>query len=266
MAQRRMFNKTITNNDKFLEMPDSSQNLYFHLNMNADDDGFVDNWKSIMRMTGHKEDDLKVLIAKQYVIPFESGVIVIKHWRLNNYLQNDRRKPTIYQKELANLSTDDNNVYKLDPLCIHSIDQYSIEENSIEKNNIYIVPPNEEQPPKNSTKEKTKDKEDYKNEIEEILNYFNNCYEINKNTFNKRKQFNITIKNKEACKLITQRLKDGYTIDDFKDVIFIKYMDFVEKEYKINNKSSLYYYQPETLFCSKNFAKYKNEYDVWLNE
>ena len=60
MAQRRMFNKTITNNDNFLEMPDSSQNLYFHLSMNADDDGFVDNWKSIIRMTGHKEDDLKI--------------------------------------------------------------------------------------------------------------------------------------------------------------------------------------------------------------
>ena len=84
MAQRRMFNKTITNNDNFLEMPSSSQSLYFHLSMNADDDGFVDNWKSIMRMTGNKDDDMKILIAKQYVIPFESGVIVIKHWRLNN--------------------------------------------------------------------------------------------------------------------------------------------------------------------------------------
>jgi len=136
MAQRRMFNKTVTNADNFLEMPDSSQNLYFHLSMNADDDGFVDNWKSIMRMTGHKEDDLKVLIAKNYVIPFESGVIVIRHWRLNNYLQKDRITPTNYKEEKALLTTDINNVYTMDTECIHSIDKNSIEENSIDKNNL----------------------------------------------------------------------------------------------------------------------------------
>lgn len=133
MAQRRMFNKTITNNDNFLEMPDSSQNLYFHLSMNADDDGFVDNWKSIIRMTGHKEDDLKILIAKQYIIPFESGVIVIRHWRLNNYLQKDRITPTNYKEEKALLTTDINNVYNLDTKCIHSIDKNSIDKNSIDK-------------------------------------------------------------------------------------------------------------------------------------
>ena len=136
MAQRRMFNKTITNNDNFLEMPDSSQNLYFHLSMNADDDGFVDNWKSIIRMTGHKEDDLKILIAKQYIIPFVSGVIVIRHWRLNNYLQKDRITPTNYKEEKALLSTDMNNVYNLDTKCIHSIDKNSIDKNSIDKNSI----------------------------------------------------------------------------------------------------------------------------------
>lgn len=133
MAQRRMFNKTITNNDNFLEMPDSSQNLYFHLSMNADDDGFVDNWKSIIRMTGHKEDDLKILIAKQYIIPFESGVIVIRHWRLNNYLQKDRITPTNYKEEKALLTTDLNNVYNLDTKCIHSIEENSIDKNSIDK-------------------------------------------------------------------------------------------------------------------------------------
>ena len=99
MAQKRMFDKTITNNDNFLEMPDSTQNLYFHLSMEADDDGFVDNWKSIMRMTGKKEDDLKLLIAKQFIIPFDSGVIVIKHWRINNYLRKDRYHETKYLRE-----------------------------------------------------------------------------------------------------------------------------------------------------------------------
>ena len=132
MAQRRMFNKTITNNDKFLEMPVGSQVLYFHLSMNADDDGFVDNWKSIMRMIGAKEDDLKVLVAKQYIIPFESGVIVIRHWRINNYLQNDRITPTNYQEELAQLELDKGNVYIMYTECIHSIDKNSIDKNSIE--------------------------------------------------------------------------------------------------------------------------------------
>ena len=133
MAQRRMFNKTITNGDDFLEMPMSSQVLYFHLSMNADDDGFINNWKSIMRMTGTKEDDLKVLIAKQYIIPFDSGVIVIKHWRLNNYLQKDRITPTQYQEELKKLQLDNNNVYKMYTKCIHSIDKYRLDKNNKEK-------------------------------------------------------------------------------------------------------------------------------------
>lgn len=137
MAQKRMFDKTITNSDEFLEMPDSSQNLYFHLSMNADDDGFVNNWKSIMRMTGHKEDDLKVLVAKQFIIPFDSGVIVIKHWRINNYLRNDRYIETKYKEEKSKLTLDDNLVYQLDTNGRHSIDKNRIVKNSIDKNNIY---------------------------------------------------------------------------------------------------------------------------------
>ena len=137
MAQKRMFDKTITNSDEFLEMPDSSQNLYFHLSMNADDDGFVNNWKSIMRMTGHKEDDLKVLIAKQFIIPFDSGVIVIKHWRIHNYLRNDRYVETKYKEEKSKLTLDNNLVYQLDTNGRHSIDKNRIVKNSIDKNNIY---------------------------------------------------------------------------------------------------------------------------------
>ena len=135
MAQKRMFDKTITNSDDFIEMPDSSQNLYFHLSMNADDDGFVNNWKSIMRMTGHKDDDLKVLISKNYIIPFDSGVLVIKHWRINNYLRNDRYIPTKYNKEKSQLYVDKDMVYQMDTTGIHSIEENSIDKNSIDKNN-----------------------------------------------------------------------------------------------------------------------------------
>ena len=138
MAQKRMFDKTITNGDDFLDMPDSSQNLYFHLSMNADDDGFINNWKSIMRMTGHKEDDLKVLIAKQFIIPFDSGVIVIRHWRINNYLRNDRYVETKFKDEKNQLTLDDNLVYQLYTNGIHSIDKNRIEKKYIkEKKDTY---------------------------------------------------------------------------------------------------------------------------------
>lgn len=132
MAQKRMFNRAITNDDNFIEMPMSSQVLYFHLSMNADDDGFVNNWKSIMRMIGAKEDDLKVLIAKNYIIPFDSGVIVIKHWRLNNYLRNDRYVETKYKEEKRKLLLDSNQVYQMDTNGIPSIDKISIDKNSID--------------------------------------------------------------------------------------------------------------------------------------
>lgn len=134
MAQKRMFSNSVVQSDEFLEMPDSSQNLYFHLSMQADDDGFVDKWKSIMRMTGKKEDDLKILIAKSFVIPFDTGVLVIRHWRLNNYLQKDRYKETIYKDEKARLTIDKSNVYNLDTECIHSIDKNRLDKISIDKN------------------------------------------------------------------------------------------------------------------------------------
>lgn len=140
MAQKRMFDKTITNSDEFIDMPDSSQNLYFHLSMNADDDGFVNNWKNIMRMTGHKDDDMKVLIAKKYIIPFESGVIVIRHWRINNYIRGDRYVETKYKDEKLQLQVDENLVYQMAtdgiPGGIPSIEENRIEKNSIEKNSI----------------------------------------------------------------------------------------------------------------------------------
>ena len=135
MAQKRMFSLSVVDTDQFLEMPLSSRLLYYELGMRADDDGFVSNWKKILAFTGLKEDDLKVLIAKKYIIPFDSGVIVIRHWRMNNYLQKDRTKPTIYQEELKKLGLDDNNVYILDTSCIHSIDKNSIDKNSIEYKN-----------------------------------------------------------------------------------------------------------------------------------
>ena len=103
MAERRMFAKTIVDSDAFLDMPLSTQALYFHLSMRADDDGFVNNPKKIQRMINASEDDLKLLITKRFVLVFDNGVIVIKHWRLHNTLRKDRYKPTIYQEEFKQL-------------------------------------------------------------------------------------------------------------------------------------------------------------------
>ena len=94
MAERRMFSKTIVDSDAFLDMPVSTQCLYFHLSMRADDEGFVNNPKRIQRMVGMSDDDMRILIAKQFIIPFESGICVIKHWFIHNYIRNDRFKST----------------------------------------------------------------------------------------------------------------------------------------------------------------------------
>ena len=111
MAERRMFAKTIIDSDAFLDMPLSTQSLYFHLSMRADDDGFINNPKKIQRMIGSSDDDLKLLIAKNFIIPFESGIVVIKHWKIHNYIRNDRYKETVYQEEKSLLETKENKAY-----------------------------------------------------------------------------------------------------------------------------------------------------------
>ena len=113
MAERRMFAKTIVTSDAFLDMPLSARCLYFTLGMFADDDGFVNAPKSIMRQVGASVDDLNVLLAKQFVITFESGVIVIKHWRINNYLRTDRYVETKYKEEKNRLNIEANGSYTL---------------------------------------------------------------------------------------------------------------------------------------------------------
>lgn len=111
MAQRRMFTMQIVDSDAFLDMPLSAQALYFHLNMRADDDGFINNPRKIQRMINASDDDLRVLIAKRFLLAFESGVIVVKHWRMHNILRRDRYTPTQYQEELAQLGIKDNGSY-----------------------------------------------------------------------------------------------------------------------------------------------------------
>lgn len=123
MAEKRMFARGIIDSDMFLDMPATAQLLYFHLCMRADDDGFINNPKRIMRDVRCSEDDMKMLIAKEYIIPFESGIIVIRHWRLHNYIQKDRYKPSLCDEKNL-LTVNKNKAYELlDTACIQNVNK-----------------------------------------------------------------------------------------------------------------------------------------------
>lgn len=148
MANKRMYSKDITDSDAFIEMSSAAQALYFHLNQGADDDGF-NNQVQIAMMKAHAStDDLKILMAKNFVIRFECGVIVIKHWRLHNTLRKDRYTPTNYQEELKLLGIKDNGVYTLGcqpvaerlPDGCPSIDKSSVVESSVVEDSVEDVP------------------------------------------------------------------------------------------------------------------------------
>lgn len=147
MAEKRMFAKTIIDSDMFLDMSLSTQALYFHLAMRADDDGFINNPKRIQRMIGASDDEMKILIAKQYILPFDSGVVVIKHWKIHNYIQKDRYHPsTCPEKQLVELDTKTKMYERVDTSCIQpctqdciqdvSVDKVRLDKNSIDKSRL----------------------------------------------------------------------------------------------------------------------------------
>ena len=113
MAERRMFAKTIIDSDAFLDMPISARLLYYDLGMRADDDGFVNSPKKIMRMVGASQDDLNILATRKFIIPFENGVVVIKHWRIHNYIRQDTYNETTYKEQKSMLELDENKAYRL---------------------------------------------------------------------------------------------------------------------------------------------------------
>lgn len=120
MADRRMFSKKIVDTDAFLDMPATARLLYYDLAMRADDEGFIGSPKGVMRTTGASNDDMNVLIMRKFVIPFDSGVVVIRHWKIHNYIQNDRFKPTQFIEEKSQLSEKNGVVSKLDTECIQA--------------------------------------------------------------------------------------------------------------------------------------------------
>ena len=139
-----MFTKKVVESDAFLDLPFSAQCLYFHLNMNADDDGFLNSPGKIIRIAGASQEDLQSLIDKRFVLDFGNGVIVIKHWKMHNTLKKDRYKQTQYQKQFALLSVKENGAYTernhngtiLEPEWNHSVDKYSVVKESIGKDSV----------------------------------------------------------------------------------------------------------------------------------
>lgn len=220
MAERRMFAKTIIDSDAFLDMPLSAQALYFHLSMRADDDGFINNPKKIQRMVGASDDDCKLLILKRFIITFDSGVIVIKHWKIHNYIRNDRYKPTKYIEEKAALIEKENKAYT-----------------EIEKGNPYLGIPNDNQCGTQVRLGKVSLDKD-------------NIYIAVVAHLNLRAGTKYRASGQATQRHINARLAEGYTLEDFKAVIDKKCAEWKGGEMEK-------FLRPETLFGTK-FENYLN--------
>lgn len=243
MAERRMMSKSIIKSDTFLDMPATTQNLYFHMLLDADDDGFINAPKSIMRMIGAKEDDMKVLVAKQFVIPFESGVVVIKDWKIHNYIQNDRYKPsTLPERDLLNIQKDKTYTLKSD---VSRMDTECIQTVSIGKDRLGKVRLGKDRIGKDSIDTLCHvSHDDVDKSHIEIIEY------LNVKTGSK---FKATTK--PYIQAIRSRLKEGYTVDDFKTVIDKKCREW--KGTKLEK-----YLTPKTLFAPSHFDTYLNSNEM----
>lgn len=193
MAERRMFSKAVIDSDAFLDLPLSTQALYFHLSMRADDDGFVNNPKKIQRMIGASDDDCKLLLLKQFIISFESGIIVIRHWRLHNYIQKDRYKQTLYQAEKNQLQLQENGMYTE---CIQNVSKLDTQV-SISKDNIDKIRDN------NITNE-TAERRSVNPEIED---FFETLWKMLKSNANDRKSKVSAKRKKELFKMGDRAIK-----------------------------------------------------------
>ena len=243
-----MMSKSIIKSDTFLDMPATTQNLYFHMLLDADDDGFINAPKSIMRMIGVKDDDMKVLAAKQFVIPFESGVVVIKDWKIHNYIQNDRYKPsTLPERDLLNIQKDKtytlkNDVSSMDTKCIQSV--------SIGKDRLGKVRLGKDRIGKDRVGKDSIDTlchvshDDVDKSHIEIIEYLN---------IKTGSKFKATTK--PYIQAIRSRLKEGYTVDDFKTVIDKKCREW--KGTKLEK-----YLTPKTLFAPSHFDTYLNSNEM----
>ena len=223
MAERRMFAKTIIDSDAFLDMPMSARLLYYDLSMRADDDGFINSPKKIMRMIGATQDDLSILAARKFIIPFDNGIVVIKHWYIHNYIRKDTYNETPYKEQRDLLEFDENKSYRLRS-DLNEVRQLSVDEPSTQVR-------------------LGKDSIGKDNNIcQEVIDYLNQVLGTH-----------YTTKNKTNMSHIRARYDEGHPFEDFKTVI-----DKKCGQWKNDPKMSTYL-RPETLFCSKHFESYLNE-------
>jgi uncharacterized phage protein (TIGR02220 family) len=231
-----MFSRKITETDRFLEMPLSSQALYFHLNMGADDEGFIDKAKTTQRTIGASDDDMKLLIAKGFLIPFDSGVVVIRHWRIHNYIRSDRFQSTLHQDEKTQLEYDHSKTAMLKPLENVIPNGYQMDTQdrvskvSLDKDSLTTYP-------------KEPDNIPYK----EIIDYLNS---------KTGKNYRDNVQKNRS--LIKARWSEGYRLNDFKQVIDNMVKDWSGTKYAK-------YLRPETLFGTK-FDGYLNQGNVVKRE
>lgn len=240
---KRMFSSVITKQDEFLDMPLSAQALYFHINMEADDEGFVSNVRSLLRQVRGSEDDLKILIAKRYLISFESGVVVIKHWLIHNTIRQDRVIETTYKEEKSLLTVKDNMSYTEEIGGVRRLTddrQPNLTNLISSNNNIYIEEDKEKDLKTLKDLKDLKDKDIYKTIITYLNNKFNTRYRVN---------------NDRTKSYINARLNEGFTEQDFYTVIDVKYKEW-------HGTDMAKFLNPETLFRPSNFEKYLNQAQV----
>lgn len=246
MTQRRMFSKKITDTDTFLDMPLSSQALYFHLNMHADDDGFLGNARTVMRMVGASQDDFKLLIAKQFIIVFEDGITVIKDWRVHNYIQKDRYQATIYSSQKSQLQVDGNKSYVLvknakSPKELTDKDEEGSDTDCIQNghDSDTQVRLGKDRLGKDS-KVRSPAKAEPNFPWESVIDYLNE---------KANKHYRHTEANK---RLVMARHKEGFTADDMRHVI-----DNQCSEWLLDMNMNQYL-RPSTLFRASKFEGYLN--------
>jgi uncharacterized phage protein (TIGR02220 family) len=234
MGDRRMFSMQIVDSDAFLDMPLSTQALYFHLSMRADDDGFVDNARKIVRAVGCSQDDVKLLFAKNFVIAFDDGVCVIKHWRIHNYIRTDRKKTTAYIEHFDKLDTKENGSYTLKKSDVSQVTTTCLPSDNQMSAQVKLGKVNISKANINTLSGKTD------SVYEEVIDYLNEKAET---------QYRSS--SAKTKSLIQARVNDGFTLDDFKKVI-----DKKVSEWK--NTEMAKFIRPETLFGTK-FESYLNQ-------
>lgn len=282
MASKRMFSKKIISSDKFLDLSHSAQTLYFHLAMNGDDDGFIDNPKSIMRICGCSQDDMEHLTREGFICTFESGVVCVRHWGAHNTLKNDRYAETTCRAERAKLTVNDDKEYEfvdeenrdeMEPAGIQNGNQMEPERNEVgtklepnwNQTGTNLEPewnqtgtklePQHNITKHNLTEQNITNTDNNKEKVISINNYNNKTYSaaiadivryLNEHAGTQYKETSKT-----TCNVITARLNEGFSIDDFKVVIYKKCKEWCGTD-------MAKYLRPQTLFGTK-FEAYLNQ-------